>query len=88
MSKLEPFDPKIERTFHRLQNVVETRASRQKQKQEMEETLAHEAVIGAGAGLGARLEQPAPRSLIDYAQPSLIRTSSCIRKNSQIFLQI
>ena len=46
----------------------------------MEKTLAHRAAIGARASLGARLEQLAPRSLMDYAQPSLTSTPSCIRR--------
>ena len=54
--KLKPFNSEIERTFHRLRNLVGTKLSPQKQKQEMEETPAHGAAIGVGAGMGARLE--------------------------------
>ena len=39
-SQLEPFDPEIERTFHRLRNLVEARVSPKKERQEMDETLA------------------------------------------------
>ena len=39
-SQLEPFDPKIERTFRCLWNLVETRITPKKEKQEMDETLA------------------------------------------------
>ena len=46
-SKLEHFHLEIERTFHRLRNLVESRASPQKQRQEIEETPAHGAAIGA-----------------------------------------
>ena len=56
MSNLEPFDLEIEKTFRCLQNIVETKASSQKQKKKMEETPAYGAAIGIGAGIGARLE--------------------------------
>ena len=36
-STLEPVDPEIERTFRRLRNLVETRLSPNRQRQEMEE---------------------------------------------------
>ena len=81
-SKLESFDPEIERTFRRLRDLVESKASPQKQRQEMEESPAHRAAIGAGVGIRAKVEQPAPRSLMDYAQPSLTGTASYIRRPS------
>ena len=39
-SQLEPFDPEIERTFHHLWNLIETRVYPKKEKKEMDETLA------------------------------------------------
>ena len=81
-SKLEPFDLEIERTFHRLQNLVETKVLPKKECIEMEETPAHGTRVGAGASIGARLEQPVQRSLMDYAQPSLTGTTLCIRRGT------
>ena len=39
-SQLEPFDPEIERTFHRLRNLVEAKISPKKERQDMEEPPA------------------------------------------------
>ena len=36
--------------------------------------------IGIGVGVGAGVIQNAPRTLMDYAQPSLLGTESCIRR--------
>ena len=36
--------------------------------------------VGASMGVGAGAIQNAPRTLMDYAQPSLLGTESCIRR--------
>ena len=36
--------------------------------------------VGVGVGVGASAIKNAPRILMDYAQPSLSRTESCIRR--------
>ena len=36
--------------------------------------------VGAGVGVGAGAIQNAPRTLMDYVQPSLLETESCIRR--------
>ena len=56
-SELEPFDPEIERTFHRLRNLVKARISPKKERQEMEELLAFGASNVAEVGNEAALEQ-------------------------------
>ena len=83
-SQLKPFDPEIERTFHRLQNLVEARISPRKERHEMDETLAIRATNVAGVGneavAGAARAQNHRRTLMKYAQPSIDGTASCIRK--------
>ena len=39
-SKLEPFNPEIKRTFHKLRNLIEEKLSPKSQLMEMEETPA------------------------------------------------
>ena len=46
-SKLEPFDLEIERTFHKLRNLVGEKLSSRKQHSKMEDTLAPVCVVGA-----------------------------------------
>ena len=70
-STLEPFDPKIERTFRRLRNLVEERVSPKRKRPEMEETPVRGAanIVGAGNGVAvgaAELENPR-RTLMEYA---------------------
>ena len=80
-SQLEPFDPEIERTFCRLRNLVEARVSPKKERQEMDETPTIEAATVAGVGNEAAVEaQKHRRTLMEYAQPSIDGTASCIRK--------
>ena len=73
-SKLKSFDPEIERTFHELHNLVEETLSPKNQLVEMEETPAPVGPVGA-----VRVENPR-RTLMEYAQPSIDGTASCIRK--------
>ena len=40
-SKLEPFDPKIERTFHNLRNLVESKISPKIEGKEIKEEMAN-----------------------------------------------
>ena len=77
---LEPFDPKIERTFRRLRNLVEARVSRKRERPIMEETPVIGAANMARAGSGAAGVQNKRRTLIEYAQPSIDGTTLCIRK--------
>ena len=74
-SNLEPFDPKIERTFRRLRNLVRDKLSPRKQVK-IEETPTLVVAIRAGA-VGARNENI---TLMEYAQPSLNGIASCIRR--------
>ena len=81
---LELFDPEIERTFRRRRNLVEERVSPERERLEMEETPVRGATNIAGAGNGvavgaAGLENPR-RTLMEYAQPSIDGTASCIKK--------
>ena len=77
---LEPFDPEIERTLRRLRNLVEEKASPKKERPIMEETRVFGAANIAGAGnRAAEVENPR-RTLMEYAQPSIEETASCIRK--------
>ena len=79
-SILEPFDPKIERTFRRLRNLVKARVSPKRERSIMEETP----ILGAGnmEGIGNEAVgvQNNRRTLIEYAQPSIDGTASCIKK--------
>ena len=83
-STLKPFDPEIERTFKRLRNLVEERVSPKKERPIMEETQVLGAVnmerAGNGAAVGAAGVQNNRRTLMEYAQPSINGTASCIRK--------
>ena len=83
-SNLEPFDPEIERTLRRLRILVEEKVSPKKERPNMEETRVLEVANNAGAGNGAvvraaGVENPR-RTLMEYAQPSIEGTASCIRK--------
>ena len=83
-STLESFDPEIERTFRRLRNLIEERVSPKREKPEMEETPVRGAANIASAGNVAAVgvvgvENPR-RTLMEYAQPSIDGTASCIRK--------
>ena len=83
-STLEPFDPEIKRTLRRLRNLVEKKVSPKKERPTMEETRVLGAANNAGAGNGAAVgavgvENPR-RTLMEYAQPSIEGTASCIRK--------
>ena len=73
-SKLEPFDPEIERTFHKLRNLVEEKLSPKNQLVEMKETPA---TIGPVGAVG--VENPR-RTLMEYAQLLIEGTALCIRK--------
>ena len=91
-STLEPFDPEIERTLRRLHNLVEEKVSPKKERPTMEETQVLGAANIAGAGNGAAVGDAAEvvvgaagggnhkRTLMEYAQPSVEGTASCIRK--------
>ena len=83
-SQLELFDPKIEITFHRLRNLVEARVSPKKERQEMDEPpiigAANVAGVGNEAVVGAIEAQNNRKTLMEYAQPSIDRITSCIRK--------
>ena len=87
-STLKPFDPEIERTLRRLRNLVEEKVSPKKERPIMEKTRVLGATNIAGAGNGvvfgavvgaAGVENPR-RTLMEYAQPSIEGTASCIRK--------
>ena len=77
-SKLEPFDPEIERTFHKLRNLVEEKLSPKNQLVGMEEIPVP--VGPVGAGVGAVVAENPRRTLMEYAQPLIDGTASCIRK--------
>ena len=83
-STLEPFDPEIERTFRRLRNLVKERVSSKRERPIMEETpvlrVGNMEGIGNGAAVGAAGIQNNRRTLMEYAQPSIKGTASCIRK--------
>ena len=83
-SQLETFDPEVKRTFRRLWNLVQARISPKKERQEMEKTLAPRAAIGVGVGIGAKAgaawAKNPRRTLMEYAQPSIDETESCIKK--------
>ena len=70
-SQLEPFDLEIERTFHRLWNLVEARISPKKERQEMDETPTLGATnmegIGNKATTRAAEAQNNRRTLMEYA---------------------
>ena len=85
-SNLESFDSKIERTFQKLHNLVKENLSPRKQVK-MEETPAFRATIRARAGIrvvvraiGEVGDQNDRRTLMEYVQPSIDETVSCIRK--------
>ena len=69
-STLEPFDPEIKRTFRRIRKLVEARVSPKRERPIMEETPAPVGVVGVEN----------PRTLMEYAQPSIEGTASCIRR--------
>ena len=73
-SKLEPFNPEIKRTFHKLRNLVKEKLSPKNQLVEMKETPAFVGPIGAVGVENLR------RTLMEYAQPSIDGTTSYIRK--------
>ena len=87
-SNLEHFDSEIERTFRSLRKLVKEKIATVKEEpMERQGVVAPAgAGIGAGNGVGAGVRvgvgaiQNAPRTLMDYAQPSLSRTESCIRR--------
>ena len=83
-SNLEPFDLEIERTLRRLRNLVEEKVSPKKERPTMEETRVLGAINIAGAGNGAAIGAPRVenhrRTLMEYAQPSIEGTASCIRR--------
>ena len=82
-STLEPYDLEIERTFRRLRKLVKARVS-QKKRPIMEETPVLGAGniegVGNGAAVGATGVQNNRRTQMEYAQPSIEGTVSCIRK--------
>ena len=84
LSQLELFDPEIERTFHRLRNLVKERVSPKRERPVMEETpvigVADMAGAGNGASVGAVGVENNRRTLMKYVQPSIDGTASCIRK--------
>ena len=89
---LEPFDPEIERTLRKLRNLVEEKVSPKKERPTMEETrvlgVANIAGVGNGAAVGAAAGVAVGavrggnhrRTLMEYAQPSIEGTASCIKK--------
>ena len=83
-STLEPFDPEIERTFRRLRDLVEARVSPKRERLIMEETpvlgASNMEGVGNGAVVGVAGVQNNRRTLMEYAQPSIDGTASCIRK--------
>ena len=86
-STLEPFDREIEWTLRRLRNLVEEKVSPNKKRPTMEETrvlgavnivgVGNRAAVGAAVG-AVGVENPT-RTLMEYAQPSIEGTASCIR---------
>ena len=83
-SNLEPFDLEIERTLKRLRNLVEDKVTPKKERPTMEEQQVLGAANMAGAGNGAAVGAPRVdnhrRTLMEYAQPSIEGTASCIRR--------
>ena len=83
-STLEPFDPEMERTLRRLRNLVEEKVSPKKERSIMEETRVLVIANIAGAGNRAAVEaagvENLMRTLMEYAQPLIEGTASCIRK--------
>ena len=83
-SQLEPFDFEIERTFHRMRNLVAARISPKKERQEIEEPPAlgatNVAKVGNEAAARATGAPNHRRTLMEYAQPSIDGIASCIRK--------
>ena len=83
-STLEPLDLEIERTFRRLRNLIEARVSPKIERPIMEETPVIRAANMAGASNGVAVGvvgiQNERRTLMEYAQPSIDGTASCIRK--------
>ena len=75
-SKLKPFDSEIERTLHKLHNLLGEKLSPKNQLVKMEETLA---LVGA-VGVGVVGVENLRRTLMEYAQPSIDGTTSYIRK--------
>ena len=75
-SKIESFDPEIERTFHKLRNIVGKILSPRNQLVKMEKTPAP-----VGVAVGAAWVENSRRTLMEYAQPSINGTASCIRKS-------
>ena len=73
-SNLEPFDSEIERTFRSLRKLVKEKIATVK-----EEPMKRQEGVVAPVGAGIGVEN-APRTLMDYAQPSLSGTESCIRR--------
>ena len=90
-STLEPFDLEIERTLRRLRNLVEEKVSPKKERPTMEETrvfgdanitgAGNGAAVGAAVGVavGATGGGNHRRTLMEYAQPFIEGTASCIR---------
>ena len=83
-SILEPFDPEIERTLRKLCNLVEDKVSPKKEIPNMEEQpvlgAANMASAGNGVAIGAPRVENHRRTLMEYAQPSIEGTASCIRR--------
>ena len=83
-STLEPFDLEIERTFKRLRDLVEARVSPKRERPIMEETpvigAGNMEGVGNGAAVGAARVQNHRRTLMEYAQPSIEGTASCIKR--------
>ena len=83
-SNLEPFDPEIERSLRKLRTLVKEKVSPKKERPIMEETRVLGATNNAGAGngaaVGAARVENLRRTLMEYAQPSIEGTASCIRK--------
>ena len=89
-STLQPFDLEIERTLRRRRNLVEKKVSSKKKRPTMEETWVIGAanIVGAGNGaavgaaVGAAAVENPRKTLMEYAQPSIEGTASCIRKHA------
>ena len=79
-STLEPIDPEIKRTFRSLRNLVEEKVSPKKERPTMEETRVLGVANIAGTDNGAVVVENPMRTLMEYAQPSIEGTASCIRK--------
>ena len=78
-SKVELFDPEIEKTFHKLRNLVGEKLSLRNQSVKMEEKPAP---VGAGvkASVGAAGAENPRSTLMENAQTSIDGTASYIRK--------